>query len=84
METYLGSMANEHLVRYDLINYRQHKFRQGRSCLTNLLQYLEVITATIHSNSIHKVQLDFKKTLQMYHLLLTDILNNHIMGRKIG
>lgn len=63
-------MANEHLVRHDLINYRQPEFRKGRSCLTNLLQYFEVITATIHTNSIQlkNVYLDIKKTLdEVYH-----------------
>lgn len=57
METYLGSMAKAHMVRYDLIKLGNMNsgFKQGKSCLTNLLQYFEVISATIHSNSIYKV-----------------------------
>lgn len=61
--------------------------RKGRSCLTNLLQYFEVITATIHTNSIQlkNVYLDIKKTLdEVYYPIWTDKLNNHGMSSKMS
>lgn len=43
----------EHLDQYRLIRDSQHGFRWGRSCLTNLLQFLEHITKQLdEGNSI--------------------------------
>ena len=45
-----------------LLNISQHGFRKGRSCLTNLLSFLEEVTERLDAtNSIDVVYLDFAK-----------------------
>ena len=44
-----------HLDRYDLLNDTQHGFMRGRSCLTNLLTYMEGVTRMLDS-----IQIQFK------------------------
>ena len=34
----------DHLERKGLLNISEHGFRKGRSCLTNLLSFLEEVT----------------------------------------
>jgi len=59
----------EHIVREDLVQHlelnhlisdTQHGFRKGRSCLTNLLVFLDEVTAGVDSgNCIDAIYLDF-------------------------
>ena len=52
----------DHLERNGLLNISQHGFRKGRSCLTNLLSFLEEVTEKLDArNSIDVVYLDFAK-----------------------
>ena len=44
MESVLRDAIVEHLAKHHLIRNTQHGFTRGRSCLTNLLEYLEVLT----------------------------------------
>ena len=37
----------KHLNDNNLLNNTQHGFREGKSCLTNLLEYLEAVTAEL-------------------------------------
>ena len=54
----------EHLNKYRLIRDSQHGFRSGRSCLTNLLEFLEYITKQLdEGNSIDVIYLDFSKAV---------------------
>ena len=39
----------------------QHGFRKGRSCLTDLLEFLEVVTASLDQGKQLDVCLDFSK-----------------------
>ena len=39
----------EHLEQHKLISVSQHGFLPGRSCLTNLLAYLESVTKHVDS-----------------------------------
>ena len=51
-----------HLQHYQLIAKSQHGFLPHRSCLTNLLEFLEVITKLIdEGHSVDIVFLDFSK-----------------------
>ena len=51
-----------HLESKGLLNISQHGFRKGRSCLTNLLSFLEEMTEKLDAkNSIDVVYLDFAK-----------------------
>ena len=62
MESIIGDAIVLHLNKHNLIRDSQHGFRQGRSCLTNLLEYLEAITKFLDSGkSVDIVYLDFAK-----------------------
>jgi len=41
----------KHLENNLLINDSQHGFRKGRSCLTNLLSFLDTVTGYVDSGS---------------------------------
>ena len=43
--SHIGTVHN--LDKYNLIHYSQHGFHKGFSCTTNLLTFLEEITANI-------------------------------------
>ena len=52
----------EFLVIHYLINTYQHGFLKARSCLTNLLCFLEEITKWVdHGSPVDVVYLDFQK-----------------------
>ena len=52
----------EFLVKYKLINTSKHGFLKARSCLTNLLCFLEEITKWVDDGSpVNVVYLDFQK-----------------------
>ena len=44
LERIIRGQITDHLDNYDLIHDTQHGFRKGKSCTTNLLEYLEFIT----------------------------------------
>ena len=38
-------IITQHLTKFDLILSSQHGFRRGRSCVTNLLAFLDEVTS---------------------------------------
>jgi len=65
----------EHLENNRLIRDSHHGFRSGRSCLSNLLEFLDKVTQAIdEGNSVDVVYLDFAKVFDMHMVM-------H-MGRK--
>ena len=72
----------EHLNKYRLIRDTQHGFRSGRSCLTNLLEFLEYITKQLdEGNSIDVIYLDFSKAFdKVPHRRLLHKLRLHGIG----
>ena len=62
MESLLRDAIVLHLSSHHLIRDSQHGFTRGRSCLTNLLEYLESMTKLLDSGkSVDIVYLDFAK-----------------------
>ena len=62
MESLLKDAIVEHLQNHHLIKPSQHGFVPHKSCLTNLLEFLEEITKIIdEGHSIDMVYLDFAK-----------------------
>ena len=62
----LESVVKDNIVKFlnenHLIRSSQHGFTSGRSCLTNLLDFMEVITKELDSgNCVDVVYLDFAK-----------------------
>ena len=62
MESIIKDSIVAHLTANNLIRNSQHGFMSGRSCLTNLLEYLEEMTKLLDSGrSVDIVYLDFAK-----------------------
>ena len=52
-----------HLIKYKLIEGRQHGFYKGSSCLANLLEFHEAVSDWVDDGkSVDIAYLDFKKT----------------------
>ena len=62
LEALLRDTIVEHLQIHKLINASQHGFVKGRSCLTNLLEFLEDVTNLIDEGKpVDIIYLDFQK-----------------------
>ena len=62
MESILKDDIMEHLARNRLINSTQHGFMKGRSCTTNLLEFMEKVTEEVDNGKcMDIVYLDFVK-----------------------
>ena len=62
MESILKDNIINHLEQNDLIRDSQHGFRAGRSCLTNLLYFMEIVTKQVDKGlPVDVVYLDFSK-----------------------
>ena len=62
MESVMKDAIVEHLERNGLINLSQHGFMKGRSCVTNLLEFMEKATAAVDKGTPFDVAfLDFAK-----------------------
>jgi Reverse transcriptase (RNA-dependent DNA polymerase) len=54
----------EHLGFHNLINHSQYGFMKGRSCVTNLLVFLEAVTEEVDQGNqepVDVIYLDFQK-----------------------
>ena len=61
MESLIGDKIVEHLNKYELI-LPTHGFMNRRSCLTNLLEYLEKVRELVdEGNCVDVIYLDFAK-----------------------
>ncbi len=62
LEALLNETIVKHLLAYSLIKNTQYGFVKGRSCLTNLLVFLEEVTSDIdRGNPVDVIYLDFQK-----------------------
>jgi len=58
-----------HLDKYELIRNSQHGFRKGYSCTSNLLVFLEKVTADIDAkHNVDTIYLNFPKHLTRFHI----------------
>ncbi|CAL4181599.1 unnamed protein product, partial [Meganyctiphanes norvegica] len=56
----------EHLADNDILSDRQHGFREGRSCLTNLLEVMECWTEILdEGDGVDVAYLDFRKAFDL-------------------
>jgi hypothetical protein len=52
----------EHLIKNNLLAQEQHGFVKGKSCTTNLIEYLDILTDAFHNGiPIDVLYTDFKK-----------------------
>ena len=76
-----------HLRKYDLIDKSQHGFLPHKSTVTNLLEFLEVVTRLIdEGHNVDVVYLDFSKAFdKVPHVRLMSKLRAHgILGNVAG
>ena len=62
LETIIKRAVVDHLETNNLIYDTQHGFRRGKSCLTNLFEYMEYVTKEVdNKNAVDVIYLDFSK-----------------------
>ena len=73
LESIVRKQILEHLAANNILSDRQHGFREGRSCLSNLLEVMEDWTEILdEGNGIDVAYLDFRKAFDLVshrHLL---------------
>merc|ERR1712215_393203 len=61
-----------HLEKNGLLNPRQHGFRAGRSCLSQLLAHFETVTQILEDgDNVDVIYLDFSKAFDKVDFLVT-------------
>ena len=85
MESVVRDTITGHLDRHHLIRDSQHGFRRGRSCTTNLLEFLDKVTEGINQKeSVDVIFLDFAKAFdKVPHRRLLTKLKAHGLGGKV-
>ena len=84
MEKIVKEDITGHLSHYDLLNDTQHGFMRGRSCLTNLLTYMEGATRMLdEGKNVDIICLDFAKAFDKvpHHRLIGKVASVGIEGR---
>lgn len=62
LEKWIKVQIEKHITQFNLIKNSQHGFRKGKSCLTNLLSFLDFITDKLdNGENIDVIYLDFSK-----------------------
>ena len=79
MESLIKDTVVDHLTENELIFPSQHGFMKKRSCLTNLLEYLETVLNYVdNGHSVDVVYLDFSKAFdKVPHRRLSHIMKAH-------
>ena len=86
MESIIRDEIIRHLQKNELIKPSQHGFWKGRSCLTNLLVYLDKVTMYIDQGlHVDSIYLDFNKAFdRVPHARLESKLKLHGIGRSVS
>ena len=84
-ETLMRDIIVKHLEEHQLLRDTQHGFRKGRSCLTNLLTFLDKVSGCVdEGESMDVIFLDFAKAFdKVPHQRLSSKLLSHGIGGKI-
>jgi len=85
MESVIRDVITEHLDRYKLIRDSQHGFRRRRSCTTNILEFLGVVTNVVNQKgNVDVIFLDFTKAFdRVPHRRLLAKLQSHRIDGKV-
>ena len=84
-ESLIRDVLVEHLEINKLIHDSQHGFRSGRSCLSNLLEFLDKVTQAFdEANNVDVIYLDFAKAFdKVPHQRLLHKLAAHGIGGRL-
>jgi len=86
LETILKDNIVCHLVTHSLINDSQRGFLPKRSCLTNLLEFLEYVTSAVDQGKpVDVIYLDFQKAFDKvpHERLLSKLKAHGILGHVL-
>ena len=86
MESIIRDIIISHLDRHRLIRDTQHGFRKGRSCTTNILEFLDMVTGVINQKgSVDVIFLDFAKAFDKvpHRRLLAKLQAHGIDGQVV-
>ena len=85
MESIVRDAIVKHLTDNKLILPSQHGFMKAKSCLTNLLEYLEVLTKLVdEGHAVDVIYLDFAKAFdKVPHRRLLQKMEAHGIGGKV-
>ena len=84
MESIIKDCILEHLDKHNLIKDSQHGFTKGRSCLSNLLEFMDEVTGILDEGSpVDIIYLDFAKAFDKvpYQRLFKKLDAHGIKGR---
>ena len=87
LESILSDNISMHLREFNLINSSQHGFVKNRSCLTNLLEFLEYVCNYIDKGpTVDVIYLDFRKAFDKvpHKRLMVKVKAHGIGGTKYG
>ncbi len=87
LESIIKDNLVEHLEKFNLIRDSQHGFRKGRSCLTNLLDFMEVTTRSLDEGQpVDLVYLDFAKAFDKvpFVRLFKKLEAHGVRGKVLG
>ena len=79
LESIIRDAITDHLIRYNLLRESQHGFTSNRSCQTNLIEFMDLITKFIDAGDpVDVVYLDFSKAFdKISHQKLCSKLKAH-------
>ena len=83
LERLIADCILDHLLKNNLLAKEQHGFLKGKSCTTNLLEYLDILTDAIHNGiPVDVLYTDFKKAFDSVSIkkLLSKLLASGISG----
>ncbi len=83
LESFIKDSIVNHLEKFRLLKDTQHGFRSGRSCLTNLLEFFDMVTRKLDEEvDIDLIYLDFAKAFDKvpYQRLLKKLEAHGVRG----
>ena len=85
LESILKESIVVHLSAHSLLNVSQHGFLSNKSCLTNLLEFLEYVTDAVDQGKpVDVIYLDFQKAFdKVPHRRLLAKLTAHGLSSRI-
>ena len=86
LETHIRNAIVKHIKEHKLIKESQHGFMSGKSCLTNLLEFLELVTKYVdEGHPVDAIYLDFSKAFdKVPHKRLVKKVEAHGIIGKIN